>query len=59
MDGRACIVMEYVAGQRLEATLDAGPLAPAQAIQIAAEIVEALELAYAAGFCTGTSNPRT
>ena len=51
--------MEHVAGQTLEATLDAGPLAPAQAIQIAAEIVEALELAYAAGFCTGTSNPRT
>ncbi len=47
VDGRACIVMEHVAGQTLEATLDAGPLAPAQAIQIAAEIVEALELAHA------------
>ena len=47
VDGRACIVMEHVAGQTLEATLETGRLSPAQAIQIAAEVAEALELAHA------------
>ncbi len=46
VDGRACIVMEHVAGQTLEATLDAGRLSPAQAIQIAAEMAEALVEAH-------------
>ena len=46
IDGRPCIVMEHVAGQTLEATLDAGPLSPAKAIQIAAEVAEALVEAH-------------
>ena len=47
MDGRGAIVMEHVAGQTLERVLAAGPLAPAQAIQIAAEVAEALVEAHA------------
>ena len=47
IDGRACIVMEHVSGQTLERVLAAGRLAPAQAIQIAAEVAEALEQAHA------------
>ena len=41
VDGHAAIVMEHVAGQTLESKLAEGPLAPAQAIQIAAEMAEA------------------
>ena len=47
IDGRPCIVMEHVAGQTLESRLAGGPLAPAEAIQIAAEVVEALSEAHA------------
>ena len=47
IDGRPCIVMEHVAGQTLEARLVEGALAPAEAIQIAAEIAEALTEAHA------------
>ena len=47
IDGRPCIVMEHVAGQTLESRLAGGPLAPAEAIQIAAEIAEALTEAHA------------
>ena len=47
IDGRSCIVMEHVAGQTLESRLASGPLAPAEAIQIAAEVAEALEQAHA------------
>ena len=47
VEGRAAIVMERVAGQPLESRLAEGPLAPAQAIQIAAEVAEALEQAHA------------
>ena len=46
VDGRAAIVMEHVAGQTLESKLAEGPLAPAQAIQIAAEMAEALTEAH-------------
>ena len=44
--GRTGIVMEYVAGQTLEARLTKGPLAPAEAIQMAAEVAEALSEAH-------------
>ena len=47
LDGRAAIVMEHVAGQTLEWRLASGPLAPAEAIQLAAEVVEALVEAHA------------
>ena len=47
VDGRAAIVMEHVAGETLEAHLTKGPLAPADAIQLAAEVVEALSEAHA------------
>ena len=46
VDGRACIVMEHVAGQTLESRLADGPLAPAEAIQIALEVSEALTEAH-------------
>ena len=46
IDGRPCIVMEHVAGQTLESRLTQGPLAPAEAIQIAAEMAEALTEAH-------------
>ena len=47
VDGRAAIVMEHVAGQTLESRLASGPLAPAEAIQIGAEVAEALTEAHA------------
>ena len=47
IDGRTGIVMEHVAGQTLESRLADGPLAPAEAIQLAAEVVEALSEAHA------------
>ena len=47
VDGRAAIVMEHVAGQTLESRLADGPLAPAEAIQLGAEVVEALSEAHA------------
>ena len=47
VDGRAAIVMEHVAGQTLESRLAEGPLAPAEAIQLAVEVVEALVEAHA------------
>ena len=46
LNGRAAIVMEHVAGQTLESRLASGPLAPAEAIQLAAEVVEALVEAH-------------
>ena len=47
IEGRAAIVMEYVAGRTLESQLTEGAVAPAQAIQIAAEVTEALSVAHA------------
>ena len=47
VDGRVAIVMEHVTGETLEQTLAEGPLAPAQVIQIAAEMAEALSEAHA------------
>ena len=47
VDGRAAIVMEHVVGETLEAHLTKGPFAPADAIQLAAEVVEALGEAHA------------
>jgi serine/threonine-protein kinase len=47
--GHAFIVMELVVGQTLAAALAAGPLPPAHAIRIAAEVADALEYAHRAG----------
>ena len=47
--GHAFIVMELVVGQTLAAALTAGPLPPALAIRIAAEVADALEYAHRAG----------
>ena len=47
VDGRGAIVMEHVACQTLESRLAEGPFAPAEAIQIAAEIAEALSETHA------------
>ena len=43
LDARTCIVMEPVSGETLEATLTAGPLPPSRALEIAAEVADALE----------------
>jgi WD40 repeat protein len=43
------IVMEYVAGQTLRARLQAGKIAPSEAIEIAAQIADALAAAHTAG----------
>ncbi|MCH7749258.1 MAG: protein kinase, partial [Acidobacteria bacterium] len=46
IDGRTGIVMEHVSGETLQARLRRSPLAAKEALQIAAEIAEALEEAH-------------
>jgi adenylate cyclase len=46
LDGRSCIVMEYVAGETLERRLRRGALPLADALRIATEMAEALEAAH-------------
>ena len=46
IDGRTGIVMEHVSGETLQARLRRAPLASKEALQIAAEIAEALEEAH-------------
>jgi len=46
IDGRTGIVMEHVSGETLQARLRRAPLAAKEALQIAAEIAEALEEAH-------------
>ncbi|MCX4902844.1 serine/threonine-protein kinase [Streptomyces sp. NBC_00878] len=48
-DGRPWIVMELVRGQSLADLLHQGPLSPARAAEIGAEILAALRAAHAAG----------
>jgi len=48
-DGRPWIVMELVRGQSLADLLDQGPLSPARAAEIGAEILAALRAAHTAG----------
>jgi hypothetical protein len=48
-DGIRFIVSELVAGESLLALLKRGPLAPARAVEIAAQIAEGLSAAHAAG----------
>jgi hypothetical protein len=49
-NGRPFIVMELVEGRTLRQVLDqAGPLPPGQAVAIAVQVCEALEVAHAAG----------
>ena len=50
IDGRTGIVMEHVAGETLQARLRRSPLAAKGALQIAAEIAEALEEAHSRRF---------
>ena len=47
--GAAFIVMEYVSGELLSARLGKGPLDPPAALDIAAQVAEALEEAHRAG----------
>ncbi len=47
--GQYFLVMEFVEGESLATTLERGPLEPASALQIAAEIARALEEAAARG----------
>jgi adenylate cyclase len=46
LNGRPCIVMEFVRGQTLERRLRRGPVPIADALHIAEEIAEALEAAH-------------
>jgi serine/threonine-protein kinase len=46
-DGVPWIAYEYCAGKSLRARLDAGPLAPAEALDIAGQVAEALQEAHA------------
>ena len=46
VDGRTGIVMEHVSGDTLQAELTRSPLSPKRAIEIAAEIAEAIEAAH-------------
>ena len=46
-DGRMFIVMEYVAGETLHATLERGPLASGALLTLAIELADALEAAHA------------
>ena len=46
IDGRTGIVMEHIAGETVQARLRHSPLAAKEALQIAAEIAEALEEAH-------------
>ena len=48
-DGRAFIVMQYVEGETLQARLKRAPLAMAEALSIAAHVVDALVEAHAHG----------
>jgi eukaryotic-like serine/threonine-protein kinase len=45
-DGRLFIVMEYVAGETLHATLERGPLSSGALLTLAIELTEALEVAH-------------
>ena len=46
-DGRTCIVIEHVSGRTLDRVIADGPTAPKRTLEIAAEVVEALEEAHA------------
>jgi serine/threonine protein kinase len=47
--GDDCIVMEYVQGRTLAATVEGGPLEPAVAVHLAAEVASGLVAAHEAG----------
>ena len=47
VDGKTCIVMEHVSGQTLDRVLADGPLEATRALEIAAEVAEALQEAHA------------
>ncbi|MCH7749084.1 MAG: serine/threonine protein kinase, partial [Acidobacteria bacterium] len=46
VDARTGIVMEYVSGEALQASLARGPVSPQRALEIASEIAEALDEAH-------------
>ncbi|PYR27715.1 MAG: hypothetical protein DMF98_05070 [Acidobacteria bacterium] len=46
LEGRPCIVMEYVAGETLERRLRRGPVPVAETLRFAEEVAEALEAAH-------------
>ena len=48
-DGHPFIAMELIAGTSLAARLSAGPIVPAEAIQIAVQVAEALQVLHAHG----------
>jgi serine/threonine-protein kinase len=52
-DERIFIVMEYVEGEILSARLKRGPLASVEAIQVAVQVADALDLAHARGLLHG------
>lgn len=48
-EGKPVIVMEFIAGESLEAVLQRGPLAPERAVALAVQMADALEAAHVAG----------
>jgi adenylate cyclase len=46
LDGRPCIVMEYVRGESLERRLRGGPLPLGEALRVVEEVAEALDAAH-------------
>ena len=48
-DGRVYVAMRYVAGTDVRALVDAGPLEPARALEILAEVADALDAAHERG----------
>jgi adenylate cyclase len=46
LEGRLCIVMEYVAGETIERRLRRGPVPVVEALRLAEEIAEAIEAAH-------------
>ena len=55
--GRPLLVMEYLDGGTLAARIAAGPLAPADAVSVAAAVAGALAMLHAAGYRHGDVKP--
>ncbi|MFQ5844765.1 MAG: serine/threonine-protein kinase [Planctomycetota bacterium] len=49
VDGRPCLVMEYVEGANLRKVMDAGPMSAPEALRIVSSILDALEHAHEQG----------
>ena len=55
--GRPYLVMEYVHGQSLAEELSAGPVSPARAMDLVAQVAAGLQAAHSAGLAHGDIKP--